>query len=166
MAIKHEKNNFLTLTSSTAATSHQHTGNTAGFPAGLTGSAVFDINTVQVNTAASGVIQTPTPQPPLVSRCSKDGHQMHMECELDDGGLTGMCAVCGEIIKARRNPGGLAVLQLRRALEAVLAGEQEMLTEEFLILADQVEAEEAALQEARSLLRLAERVLLRGRVTA
>lgn len=154
MAIKHEKNNMLTW--STGATS-----NTAG---ALSGSMVFDIN-ITGGGSGGGVIQTPTLQPPIVTRCAKDGHQMHTECELEDGGITGMCAVCGELIKGRRNPGGLSVLKLRNALEAVLAGDQELLTAEFLELATEVEAEEAALAEARSLLRLAERVLLRGRVS-
>lgn len=158
MAFKNEKNPeyFFTLGAANNTTpSHLYTGGAYTLTAGTT--------TVP---GMTGVIQTPSPLPPIITRCASDGHQMFTECELADGTITGMCEQCGEIIKGRRVAGGLATLQLRQALEDVLAGDKDMLTEEFLVLANQVEAEEAALQEARSLLRLAERVLLRNRVPA
>lgn len=97
---------------------------------------------------------------PIVNRCAKEGHVMSPALvELEDGGVSGMCEQCGQIITGRRIAGGMSLLKLRKALEDAVNGEKDLVADEYLKLAEEVDAEEAALVEARSLLRLAERAL-------
>lgn len=109
---------------------------------------------------SADVLNRPIFNDPIVTRCARQGHEMHLECELEDGAFAGVCSQCGELIKGRRIAGGFALAKLRLALEQVMCSDKEIVAEEFLRLAEEVDAEEKALQEARSLLRLAERALI------
>lgn len=93
------------------------------------------------------------------AKCELLGHQMSQEVEWCEGGVFGKCEVCGTMIHGRRIPGGLAVSQLRKLVHSSLDGDTalEGLAADVLRMQDLIDAEDRALEEARSLLALAKR---------
>lgn len=139
----------ITLTTVASPSYHHHSGTATvnGVYVGTTAHTMPEINWI------------PKVEP-IISGCVKHGHVMNADVvELEDGGISGMCEECGQLITGRRVAGGMSLLRLRKALEDAVNGEKELVSEEFLALAAEVDAEEEALAEARSLLRLAERAL-------